>query len=158
MNLKINGKKCNRSAWRTTETFLHLDQSNNHTLFIHTHKLTSFFFTDPLLDPEFCRVQGILNLKDNKLDDGGFQGVPGSHKQFKEWGTKHKSSIPPTSHLVTYEKFVLSTARNTHIAQNTFRWYSAKAYSKDTAESWLVTDLGLARVTRTCHYIILAQN
>jgi ectoine hydroxylase-related dioxygenase (phytanoyl-CoA dioxygenase family) len=82
MNLKINGKKCNRSAWRTTETFLHLDQN-------------------PLLDPEFCRVQGILNLKDNKLDDGGFQGVPGSHKQFKEWGTKHKSSIPPTSHLVT---------------------------------------------------------
>jgi hypothetical protein len=82
MNLKINGKKCNRSAWRTTETFLHLDQN-------------------PLLDPEFCRVQGILNLKDNKLDDGGFQGVPGSHKHFKEWGTKHKSSIPPTSHLVT---------------------------------------------------------
>lgn len=82
--------------------------------------------------------------------------MPGSHKSFKEWGTKHKNSIPPTSHLVTYEKILLE--RNTHIPQNTFRRYSAKTYSKDSAESRLVADLGLTRVTRTCRELFLALN
>jgi hypothetical protein len=56
---------------------------------------------DPLIDPDFCRVQGILNLKDNRIEDGGFQAVPGSHIQFKLWGESNKSKISTNGHLVT---------------------------------------------------------
>ena len=38
-------------------------------------------------------VQGLINLADNRPEDGGFQIVPGFHKNFLQWTNKTRSTL-----------------------------------------------------------------
>jgi Phytanoyl-CoA dioxygenase (PhyH) len=39
------------------------------------------------------QVRGLLNILDNRVEDGGFQCVPGGHLVMKQWYEKYKNSI-----------------------------------------------------------------
>ena len=38
-------------------------------------------------------VQGLVNLADNREEDGGFQIVPGFHKVFSEWTERTRNRL-----------------------------------------------------------------
>lgn len=65
---------------RTSEYFWHWDQN-------------------PLKDPGFCRIQGLVAVKDCPIEVGGFQVIPKSHKQdFLHYGSKFaRESSGPAS-------------------------------------------------------------
>lgn len=73
---------------RTVEYFWHWDQN-------------------PLKDPGFCRVQGLVALKDCPVECGGFQVVPDSHKSdFTHYGSVFARAKGAVSHDVTASDMV----------------------------------------------------
>jgi len=70
-----DGEKVDMPSWRTDDRFVHWDQN-------------------PWLEPDFCRVQGVLALSDHTANSGGFHCIPGFTHCFNQWAklNQHRRS------------------------------------------------------------------
>ena len=88
--------------WGSEKLWITYDRANmnppvgpqwNHDGFIH-------WDMDVTMRPiELC-VQGVLYLTDTAENQGGFQCVPGSHRQVIEWGKTHRRGAHPTKEQI----------------------------------------------------------
>ena len=79
-------------GWKTKSKWLHWDLSPFHwvaqTMPPYTfspYSLISENNGTPLEPGAKCKVQGLLNLVDARVQDGGFLCIPGFHKHLAEW-------------------------------------------------------------------------
>ena len=91
--------------WKTAYTFpgLHLDfhpsSYFNHKELVQKREMLDYKTTDDFIAENnlFCEtdkleVQAVLNLMDNKEEDGGYQCTPGFHKGFAAWWNEKKET------------------------------------------------------------------
>jgi hypothetical protein len=88
-----------KPLWKTSKN-LHFDMnpwnyiSNIKSIGFSAYKSLDSFCSEynegGIINENEKRVQGLINLLDNKEEDGGFILVPGYHKKITEWAEKNK--------------------------------------------------------------------
>ena len=75
----------------------------------HTHCKLAFIIMQ-------LHVQGLINLADNRAEDGGFHIVPGFHKVFSEWTERTRNRLG--------KEYTGKTVSNQHAPNVAFRNFS----------------------------------
>jgi len=77
-----------KPEWRTIDKWLHLD-CNPQTGYTSISSFNHFNFTQIPVDlTKQLIIQSLITLTDARVEDGGFQCVPGSHKYTPSWSAK----------------------------------------------------------------------